>query len=60
MRSLVCFQGQRWNLFQKKEDLSWLRKVSPEKGKLLIKHMKGSGTVKLSTDEIIALTRGED
>lgn len=32
----------------------------PGRGKLLIKHMRGRGTVKLSTDEIMALTREED
>ena len=37
-----------------------VKKSCPGKGELLIKHMRGRGTVKLSTDEIMALTRGED
>ncbi len=37
-----------------------IKKSLSGKGELLIKHMKGRGTVKLSTDEIMALTRGED
>ena len=30
------------------------------RGEFLIKHLRGRGTVRLSTDEIMALTRGED
>ena len=29
-------------------------------GEGLIRHMSGAGTVKMTTDEIMALTRGED
>lgn len=36
------------------------KKTIPGRGELLIQHMRGRGTVKLSTDEILALTRGED
>ena len=42
------------------------KKTIPGRGELLIRHMRvirhmrGRGTVKLSTDEIMALTRGED
>jgi len=40
--------------------LKLVKKSLSGKGELLIKHMRGRGTVKLSTDEIMALTRGED
>ncbi len=36
------------------------KKTAPGRGEVLIQHMRGRGTVKLSTDEILALTRGED
>jgi AbrB family looped-hinge helix DNA binding protein len=31
----------------------------PRRGRALIEHMRGRGTVRMSTDEIMALTRGE-
>lgn len=40
--------------------LKLVKKSHPGKGELLIKHMRGRGTVRLTTDEIMALTRGED
>jgi len=40
--------------------LKLVKKSLSGKGELLIKHMRGRGTVKLSTDEIMALTRGEN
>ena len=42
------------------EGLKLVKKKQPGKGELIINHMKGRGTVKLSTDEIMALTRGEE
>jgi AbrB family looped-hinge helix DNA binding protein len=33
-------------------------KVEPGRGKRLIEHLRGRGTVNMTTDEIMALTRG--
>lgn len=40
----------------------YLKKISGKKsrGQSVIKQMKGSATVKMSTDEILALTRGKN
>jgi AbrB family looped-hinge helix DNA binding protein len=35
-------------------------KTSRRRGRSLVEHMRGRGTVRMSTDEILALTRGED
>ena len=35
------------------------RKTKPSRGDRLIAHMRGQGDVKMTTDEILALTRGE-
>lgn len=35
-------------------------KASRRRGRGLVEHMRGRGTVQMSTDEILALTRGED
>lgn len=32
---------------------------TPSRGKKLVDHMRGRATVKMTTDEIMALTRGE-
>jgi AbrB family looped-hinge helix DNA binding protein len=39
-----------------------LRKIDGQRsrGRQLIEHMRGRGTVRMSTDEIMALTRGDD
>ncbi len=52
--------GTEVDFVPEKGGLKLIKKSLPGKGELLIKHMKGRGTVKLSTDEIMALTRGED
>jgi hypothetical protein len=31
----------------------------PSRGEALVRHLQGRGTVQMSTDEILALTRGE-
>jgi hypothetical protein len=31
----------------------------PHRGERIIRHLRGRGSVKMSTDEIMALTRGE-
>ncbi len=36
------------------------KRAAPGKGAQLIRHLKGKATVSLSTDEIMALTRGEE
>lgn len=43
-------------------DVAYIRKVGGEssRGRELVRHLKGRGTVTLSTDEIMALTRGDD
>ena len=35
------------------------RRADETRGRRLVEHMRGRGTVQLSTDEITALTRGE-
>jgi len=35
-------------------------KLGPEKGESLVDYLRGRGTVRMSTDEILALTRGEE
>lgn len=39
-------------VIQKKKDDRW-------RGRRLIQHLRGKGTVKMTTDQIMALTRGE-
>ena len=52
--------GSEVELFEEDGDLH-LRKIKgPNRGDLLIERMSGQGNVNLSTDEILALTRGED
>ena len=36
------------------------KKTAPGKGRQLINHLKGKATIRLTTKEIMALTRGED
>jgi AbrB family looped-hinge helix DNA binding protein len=40
--------------------LKIVKKRTGVNGEDLIRHMRGRGTVNLSTDEIMALTRGDD
>jgi AbrB family looped-hinge helix DNA binding protein len=45
-----------------RDGVAVLEKASGEKGRrgrALIEHMRGRGSVKMSTDEIMALTRGD-
>jgi AbrB family looped-hinge helix DNA binding protein len=35
------------------------RKTMPTRGERLVAHMRGRGDIRMSTDEIMALTRGE-
>ena len=35
------------------------RPKRPTRGELIVRRLRGSGTVRISTDEIMALTRGE-
>jgi AbrB family looped-hinge helix DNA binding protein len=32
----------------------------PDRGERIVRHLRGSGDVKMSTDQIMALTRGEE
>jgi AbrB family looped-hinge helix DNA binding protein len=34
-------------------------RTKPSRGETLVRHLRGRGTVQMSTDEILALTRGE-
>ncbi len=53
--------GSEVDFIPEKDGLKIVKKKTiPGRGELLIRHMRGRGTVKLSTDEIMALTRGED
>jgi len=36
------------------------KKTAPGKGEQLIKHLRGKATIRLSTDEIMNLTRGKN
>jgi AbrB family looped-hinge helix DNA binding protein len=42
-------------------NVAYVRKVEgpPRRGRRLVERMRGRATVKMSTDEIMALTRGE-
>jgi AbrB family looped-hinge helix DNA binding protein len=44
------------------DDVAYIRKVegAHRRGSELVRHLKGRGSVQLSTDEIMALTRGHD
>ena len=44
------------------EDHAVLRRASERNGRgwKIVEHMRGRGTAKMSTDEIMALTRGEE
>ena len=46
--------------FQVDEEGVRLVRARTSKGKAAVERMIGRGTVKMSTDEIMALTRGED
>lgn len=48
--------------FALRGDVVELRKAAapPRRGRQLVEQMRGRGTVRMSTDEIMALTRGED
>ena len=44
-------------------DAARIRKRTPgrrSRGRTMIEHMRGRGTVKMTTDEILRLTRGDD
>ncbi len=48
--------------FEVRGDVVVLKKARarPRRGRSLVEHMRGRGTVRMSTDEILALTRGDD
>ena len=50
--------------FEVEGDRAVLRRAAngsrPGRGRRLIEHLRGRGTVAMTTDEIMALTRGED
>ena len=47
--------------FEVRNDMVVLKKVDVgRRGRRIVEHMTGRGSVKMSTDEILALTRGED
>ena len=45
--------------FIKKGNCVYLEKETSTRGKNLIRKMRGKGEIKMTTDEIMALTRGE-
>lgn len=46
--------------FEVHGDLVVLKKAeTPRRGRRVVEHLRGRGTVRLTTDEILALTRGE-
>jgi AbrB family looped-hinge helix DNA binding protein len=48
-----------WDLQDDKAVLQKARGAAGRRGRALIEHMRGRGSVPMSTDEIMALTRGE-
>jgi AbrB family looped-hinge helix DNA binding protein len=48
-----------WELKDGAAVLTKARKGDRRRGPALVEHMRGRGTVKMSTDEIMALTRGD-
>ncbi len=47
--------------FEREDDAIVIRKSksAPTRGKRLVEHLRGRGDVAMSTDEILALTRGD-
>ena len=47
--------------FEREDDAIVIRKSKsgPTRGKRLVEHLRGRGDVAISTDEILALTRGD-
>jgi AbrB family looped-hinge helix DNA binding protein len=46
--------------FEVRGDLVVLKKAEiPRRGRKVVEHLRGRGTVRLSTEEILGLTRGE-
>jgi len=48
-----------WELKDGAAVLTKARNGDRRRGRALVEHMRGRGTVKMSTDEIMALTRGD-
>jgi AbrB family looped-hinge helix DNA binding protein len=48
-----------WELKDGAAVLTKARRGDRRRGRALIEHMRGRGTIRMSTDEIMALTRGE-
>lgn len=47
--------------FEVRGDVVVLRKADdPRRGRRTVEHLRGRGTVRMSTDEILSLTRGGD
>ena len=48
-----------WELKDGAAVLTKARQGDRRRGRALVEHMRGRGTIKMSTDEIMALTRGD-
>lgn len=48
-----------WELRDGAAVLTKARRGDGRRGRALIEHMRGRGTIRMTTDEIMALTRGE-
>ena len=47
--------------FEVHDDVVVLKKLEvPRRGRRIVEHLRGRGNVRMSTDEILALTRDED
>ena len=42
------------------ESVRIVKRADRSRGRRLVEHMRGRGSVKMTTDEIMALTRGEE
>ena len=60
LRDTLGFGGGTEVEFQRRGDTIVLRKVagSQARGRALVEHLRGRGDVSMTTDEIMALTRG--
>jgi AbrB family looped-hinge helix DNA binding protein len=48
-----------WELKDGAAVLTRARQGDGRRGRALVEHMRGRGTIRMSTDEIVALTRGD-
>ena len=52
--------GTEVDFIPEEDGIKIVRKLPRGIGRMVVERMRGKGTVKLTTDEIMALTRGDD